>query len=123
MSPELDTKLCERHPRLFKSASLDKGWGFECLDGWFGIIDTLCSLIENHQSRGSASRFRIYRIREKFGLLEVNYAHPDRYIQGLVDMASAMSGQICEVCSQNARINESGDWLSTRCPEHEHADD
>ncbi len=121
MNQELDALLCERHPEIFKSASLyegKSGWHFECLDGWHGIIDTFCVLLDDYQSRGHAPEAKIYRIREKFGLLEINCDGTDEYIDGLVDMSSALSQHVCEVCSNSGKLIESGGWLSTRCNEH-----
>jgi hypothetical protein len=50
MSPELDEALCKAHPELFRErrASMRDTamcWGFECGDGWYGIIASLCELI------------------------------------------------------------------------------
>ena len=50
MSPELDKKLCEKYPQLFMDRHADMKytamcWGFDCDDGWFNIIDTLCNEI------------------------------------------------------------------------------
>jgi len=121
MTPELDAQLCERHPDIFKSASLYEGklgWHFECLDGWYGIIDAFCGLLYDYQSRGRAPEAKIYRIREKFGLLEINCDGTDEYTDGLIDMSSALSRHTCEVCGQKGTLIEAGGWLSTRCNEH-----
>lgn len=53
MSPELDNKLCEKYPKIFKDRYADMRttamcWGFECGDGWYNIIDKLCSNIQLH---------------------------------------------------------------------------
>lgn len=50
MSPELDKKLCETYPLLFKDRHADMRttalrWGFEVGDGWYALIDSLCGLI------------------------------------------------------------------------------
>ncbi len=50
MSPELDKQLCERYPLIFKDrrASMRRTamcWGFEHGDGWFTLLNTLCSLL------------------------------------------------------------------------------
>lgn len=48
MSPELDKQLCENYPEIFCDRHADMSrtamcWGFECGDGWYALIDTLCS--------------------------------------------------------------------------------
>ena len=52
MSPELDKYLCEKYPKIFseRHASMQETcmcWGLECDDGWFFLIDALCSGIQN----------------------------------------------------------------------------
>jgi len=47
---ELDEKLCEKYPLIFKDRHENMQntamcWGFECGDGWYNIIDTLCGLL------------------------------------------------------------------------------
>jgi hypothetical protein len=47
MSPELDRKLCEEFPSIFRNRTADMRescmrWGFECGDGWYNIIRGLC---------------------------------------------------------------------------------
>jgi hypothetical protein len=47
---ELDEALCARYPLIFKDRNADMRttamcWGFDCGDGWYNIIDTLCGLL------------------------------------------------------------------------------
>jgi hypothetical protein len=121
MNPDLDARLCESYPDIFKSAQLQNGklaWHFECEDGWFFIIDTLCTLITSHRLRSGDQQVRAYQVKEKFGTLQFGYDGGDSYIEGLVDMATSLSGTICETCGQKGGITERDGWLSTRCPEH-----
>lgn len=53
MKKELDSKLCETYPYMFRERHMSMTqtcmcWGFECGDGWYNIISALCSGIENH---------------------------------------------------------------------------
>jgi len=59
MSPEIDNILCEKYPKIFKS--LTKTWGFEHSDGWFNIIDQLCSNIQIHINWSRQKRSRSLR--------------------------------------------------------------
>ena len=50
MREELDAKLVEKYPLLFKDRNAPMNqtamcWGFCCGDGWYDLIDTLCSLL------------------------------------------------------------------------------
>ena len=60
MSPELDKKLVEKYPEIFKNRFADPSetcmcWGFSCGDGWYNIIDQLCRAIEAHQENNKKS--------------------------------------------------------------------
>ena len=53
MRKELDEKLCADYPEMFRDRHGDVTttamcWGFDCGDGWYNIIDALCSQIYNH---------------------------------------------------------------------------
>lgn len=50
MKKELDELLCSKYPEIFgdRHGNVTKTamcWGFECGDGWFDLIDTLCACI------------------------------------------------------------------------------
>ena len=50
MRRELDEALCAKYPQIFKDRNGNPRdtlmcFGFECGDGWYGIIDTLCGLM------------------------------------------------------------------------------
>lgn len=52
MKTELDKALCEKYPKIFADRNGDvtetcMAWGFECGDGWYTLIDTLCAAIQN----------------------------------------------------------------------------
>ena len=52
MREELDKKLVEKYPEIFRDRYGDMRttamcWGFECGDGWYNIIDTLCDLLSS----------------------------------------------------------------------------
>lgn len=52
MTPELDKALCEKYPLIFADRNLGPAescmsWGFECSDGWYNLIATLCAYIQN----------------------------------------------------------------------------
>jgi hypothetical protein len=51
MSPELDKKLVKKYPKIFADRYGDMCttcmcWGFECGDGWYWLIDALCSNLQ-----------------------------------------------------------------------------
>lgn len=55
MSPNLDQKLCEEFPSIFRNRNADETescmhWGFECGDGWYNIIRGVCLAVTNNYS-------------------------------------------------------------------------
>jgi hypothetical protein len=53
MKNELEEMLTKKYPKLFAEVGLPAsqscmGFGLECSDGWFPIIHSMCSLIQNH---------------------------------------------------------------------------
>lgn len=53
MKEELDKQLVERFPRMFRNRYADMRttamcWGFECGDGWYQILLSLCDNIDHH---------------------------------------------------------------------------
>ena len=50
MRKELDDKLCANYPEIFRDRHKSMRetamcWGFECGDGWYSLIDTICCLL------------------------------------------------------------------------------
>ena len=117
------------------------GWGFECGDGWFQILNQLMGNIQHHidwqnrqrevairfNSKASSDEMRevpkeipqvtLDQVKEKFGTLRFYYTGGDDYISGLVTMAESMSGVTCEECGKPGN-GTSGGWIKTVCVEH-----
>jgi hypothetical protein len=123
MEKELEDKLKEDFPELYRDH-----WHFECADGWEPLIRTLSKCIVHHdkydkQDGKLEESTRMAQAKEKFGTLSFYYdrqPHSD-HIRGLVTMAEAMSGRLCEVCGspgKRASKNPRG-WIQTLCLEHD----
>lgn len=53
MRKELDNKLCEKYPKIFRDRHAPPNktcmyWGFDHGDGWYNIIDMMCANIQSH---------------------------------------------------------------------------
>jgi hypothetical protein len=137
MRKDLQDQLYAKYPKIFRQKDLPMTqtamcWNFECCDGWYTIIDELCSSIQNHienenlsihykKERGElppdAPNFpqvEATQVKEKFGGLRFYVNHYDDYIRGLIDMAESMSTRTCEYCGNPGKCNEEG-WLITLC--------
>lgn len=125
MSPELDNKLVTKYPKIFANryASPDKTamcWGFECGDGWFDLIDKLCSEIQWHLDRNckpGTPQFVAAQVKEKFGTLRFYGDGGDDKIHNMIWFAESFSGKLCEQCGSPAKVRDGG-WIRTLCDKH-----
>jgi hypothetical protein len=151
MSPELDTNLCKKYPEIFSDRNSDMSktamcWGFECGDGWYPLIDTLCasligrvrylrSLTDSEYVKSfSTEKMESFnrdlaeaessipvavQVKEKFGGLRfyVDSANDEQY--AIIGFAESMSYRICEECGtmHDTKLYNLG-WMRTLCPTH-----
>lgn len=126
MSPEKTKALQIKYPKIFglKEDSREPCglYGLECGDGWFDLIDILCKNIQHHVDwkikglEDKKEEFQVVatQIKQKYSTLRFYYNGGDDYISGLVQMAEAMSGTICEICGEKAIIRTKG-WMTNMC--------
>ena len=141
----LDKYLCQKYPKIFADRNKPMSetcmcWGFSCGNGWFSLIDDLCSSIQHYidqphwipKNDGSGEyeapppgttrcpQLVADQVKEKFSGLRFYCHGGDEYIRGMVDLAEDMSYRICEVCGRmdsEVGRNSKG-WIRTTCPEH-----
>lgn len=122
MTPEHDKLLCEKYPKLFAQRNKPMNetamcWGFECGDGWFDLVDRLCSLLQWDIDHNRQPQIEVTQVKEKFGSLRFYTDVATDRQDGCISMAESMSSRICEVCGCPGATNTEG-WLSTRCKKH-----
>ena len=115
MKRELQQQLKERYPLIFSEV------GIECGDGWYTIIDRLCSNIQGYINWKPENCDQVVaaQVKEKLGGLRFYHrgGFGDDYINGLVTMAEAMSEVTCEVCGDRGTLRTGG-WMKTLCDHH-----
>ena len=125
MKQELDQKLCEKYPKIFANRYADETttamcWGFECQDGWYQLIDTLCDTIQGYIDRNKKyndieiPQVVAIQVKEKFGTLRFYYDGGDDVIRGMVWLAENLSAEICENCGNPGELVKSN-WIQTLC--------
>ena len=130
MKEALDKKLVEKYPTLFADrykSEMETAMcgGFECGDGWFNIIDTLCSNIQQYidfkaERKEPVSQVVVFQVKEKFGGLRFYINGGDDTIDQLISFAEDMSYRTCDVCGNVGTVRTDG-WIKTRCDDHEEA--
>jgi hypothetical protein len=119
MNAELETRLSELYPSLFRGQDMPvtenlMSFGCECGDGWFNIINVACSVIATYTEHGKNTNFLFTQIKEKYGTLRMYSNGGDDYTDGVIAMAEAMSAYTCELCGAPGKLGGVG-WLTTRC--------
>jgi len=123
MTKELDKKLCAKYPKIFadRHKSMQETamcWGFDCDDGWYWLIDQLCSSIQSRIDTNkhlNITQVIATQVKEKFSGLRFYYNGGDNCIDGMVWLAEHMSYNICESCGTTNDIGHTTGWLSTLC--------
>jgi hypothetical protein len=131
MREDLEEQLCKKYPKIFADRNRPMTetamcWGFEHGDGWYNIIDQLCSNIQSHidwKNRDSLVVPQVVatQVKEKFGTLRFYYDGGDDYISGLTSMAESMSAVTCDECGAPGQ-QRSGGWIRTLCDNHKKKD-
>ncbi|NBP03789.1 MAG: hypothetical protein EBU90_27555 [Proteobacteria bacterium] len=100
MKKELQNKLFDDFPKLFRQKDLDKMqtcmcWGIECPDEWFDVIYKACKLIQtmidnNQHLSDKYPQIEFTQAKEKWGSLCMYYTPNTDWVDGVLDMADAM---------------------------------
>lgn len=122
MKKEHDDYLCKTYPKLFanRNKSMQETamcWGFECGDGWFNLIDTLCYSIQRYIDVTGAPQVVVDQVKEKFGTLRFYVTGGDYNTAGMITLAENLSGKICEECGSPGTLGGKG-WIRTLCDKH-----
>jgi len=106
-----DELMQKHHKILGKARHLGIG------EGWFPLIDNLCSYLQFHIDNNKKPQLEAVQVKEKFGGLRfyVDNADGDQY--AVIEFVEALSLQTCEVCGSEGRPRGRG-WIKTVCDKH-----
>jgi len=121
MKRVLQLKLYKKYPKIFKQQKLPMTktcmcWGFECGDGWYWLIDHLCSQLQWDVDRNKRPQLEAVQVKEKFGTLRFYADGSDDYQEGMIALAEFMSASICEICGSTDKVKQTTGWITTLCP-------
>jgi len=111
--------------RTFKYIETEDFGGFECGPGWDTLILTALSTIDRyldrkHKSNSYAGHIKLDQVKEKFGGLRIyftDHSMYSEYIDGVFDLAEAMSNHTCEQCGRPG-VTRNLPWVQTLCENH-----
>lgn len=126
MTPELEQKLYSAYPKIFRQKDLPMSqtcmcWGICCDDGWYTILNSLCSRIQIHVDQNKLPQVEAVQVKEKFGTLRFYVDHADDYVRGLIAMAESFTAYTCETCGNAGKRLTQG-WYRTLCRTHAKAE-
>ena len=91
-------------------------WGFECGDGWYHILDTLCQRIQDECDQ-TGVQIKALQVKEKYGTLRFYTDTGNEIFWDYIDEAELLSSVTCEQCGAPGKIRGQG-WYYTACYEH-----
>jgi len=125
MDKNWQQQLKARHPVLLKAHGDRRFrqpiayYGIECGEGWYALIDELCTDIERALKRGSLPHAHVQQVKEKLGYLEfyVGMDEESSAIDLLIEKARERSAITCEKCGA-AGVRRTDGWLIVLCDTH-----
>ena len=125
MTEKLQNKLYKTFNKIFTQKDQSLRWGFECDDGWYELIYSLCEKIQAYIDEVKCQQVIATQVKEKFGSLRfytafellneddvINDVHYGA-IQTMIDKASEQSLKTCEVSGGYGTLHKRGTWLKT----------
>jgi hypothetical protein len=112
MSPENTRKIIENFPKIFPNSKFE----FECRDGWFQLIYSLCEKMQRYiDSFPGVEQVSALQIKEKFGGLRFYTKNADKHLMIFIMDAEYASSKTCEKCGNIGEIIKEGYLLGCRC--------
>jgi len=109
MNTKNTQKLKEDFPEIFEDLH-----GFECQDGWYDLIYTLCASIIQYCSFTNSPIPIASQVKEKFGGLRFYVGSATEEIFDLIIKAENKSYKTCEVCGEPGKTRGKA-WVKTLC--------
>jgi hypothetical protein len=101
---------------LEQSQSMPIGFGIECGDGWFDLINEACAKIEE-LNRQHGYNIQVHQIKEKYGTLRFYVNNYTDGVDAIISEAEEKSETTCEICGKPGKLYTDG-WCVTVCDEH-----
>jgi len=125
MTRKLDEALCNKYPKIFVNRhgnmkTTAMCWGFSCGDGWYWLIDKLCSQLQwntdHNNQNGKYPQIVATQVKEKFGGLRFYVEGASDVQHAIISWAESLSYDICESCGTTKDVSQTEGWVFTECP-------
>jgi len=121
MNAELEQKLFDKYPKIFRQKDLSPQetcmcWGISTSDGWYNIIDGLCKKIQKYVDKNKIKQVEAIQVKEKFGGLRFYVTESPDVIYKYIYDAEKASLVTCEECgAKGDSKNSNSHWIRTLC--------
>lgn len=124
MNKVLQEKIYNKYPLLFsnKDKSMQETcmyWGLCVGDGWYDLIDELCSkiepIIQEIKKNNPDTYPKAAQVKEKFASLSFYMDHATDEIYKIIRDYSKKSQYICDRCGGPGQTMKVGGWLHAAC--------
>ena len=120
MKQELENKLFESYPKIFvqKDLPMQKTcmcWGISCGDGWYYLLDRLCTKIQNYVNSSHVGQIEAVQVKEKFSGLRFYTNYSDNVVDKFIEEAELESYNTCEICGTIENVGVTKGWPISCC--------
>jgi len=93
-------------------------WGISCGDGWYWLLDSLCSRLQNLTEEENKPQIEVTQVKQKFGGLRFYITCGDDVVYNIIDFAEYLSYSICEECGSMKNVHLTKEyWIQSLCEE------
>ena len=102
MDIDKQENIISKYPIIFQDIEY-----IQCGNGWYNIIDILCSEINNHLNQNKEIEPVIaQQVKNKFGGLRFYYYGGDDIVGSLISMMESLSNYVCHECGRSKDLKE-----------------
>lgn len=72
-------------------------WGFECGDGWYGLLEDLSKELTDYSRKNLTFHLEATQVKSKFGVLRFHLAENSACTDTMIDRARQVAAGTCEI--------------------------
>jgi hypothetical protein len=110
MRQELEDKLFNKYPKIFRQKDLDMTqtclcWGIETPDQWYDMIDALCRQLQWDIDHNDYPQIEATQVKEKYGTLRFYYNQIEDGKPEKIGVQDGMISFVESICHEFKKID------------------
>lgn len=118
MNDKLTEKLHKDYPKIFPKNERGYSLGFEHQDGWYDLINGLCSTLMMYCKDHNTEPPVASQVKEKYGSLRFYVWSAPIELYDIIERFETESQYVCEICGERGKIHRVGGWYKCVCDKH-----